>query len=133
MRRITCLLLAAGLALAGPAFAHHSLIGYDQAKRVTLEGVVADFRFGNPHPFLTINVGPDRHAWRLEMDNLYELKEIGITRDTFQPGQKVVVSGAPDRTGASQLYLYRLDRPADGLQYEQIGFTPYLRTVPKGR
>ena len=60
------------------------------------------------------------------MDNLYELDEIGISRTTFKPGERVTVSGWPDRTKPREIYLRRLDRPSDGLRYEQIGTRPRL-------
>ena len=72
-----------------------------------------------------------RQIWRLEMDNLHELDEIGISRTTFQPGDRVTVSGDPDRTKPREIYLRRLDRPSDGLRYEQIGSRPRL-TLTRG-
>ena len=114
---------------ATPAAAHHSLSGYDHGRRVTLEGVVTDFSFTNPHPILTIAVGQDR--WRLEMDNLWELADIGLTRDSFKPNDKVRVSGSPDRNAGKSMYLWSLDRAADGLHYEQVGSRPSVRRLPK--
>ena len=60
------------------------------------------------------------------MDNLHELDEIGISKTTFKPGDRVTVSGWPDRTEPRDIYLLRLDRPSDGLRYEQIGSRPRL-------
>jgi len=125
--RLPLLLLLA--LLATPAAAHHSLAGYDHARRVTLDGVVSEFSFTNPHPFLTIVVGQER--WRLEMDNLWELAEIGLTRDSFKPADRVRVSGSPDRTAARSMYLWSLDRASDGLHYEQVGSRPSVRKLPK--
>ena len=39
---------------------------------------------------------------------------------------RVTVSGNPDRTKPREIYLRRLDRPSDGLHYEQIGLSPRL-------
>jgi hypothetical protein len=118
---------AAGAAAAG---AHHSLAPiYDDARRLTLEGVVAQFQFVHPHPYLLIDVVRSdgvKQSWRAEMDNRFELADIGITAQTFKPGDRVVVNGSPGRTAEGILYLWRLDRPADGLRYEQIGSTPHL-------
>ena len=124
-------LLAAGFVLAAvPATGHHSIAAaYDSAKRLTFEGAITEFHFVNPHPFLVVEVaGRDgmRESWRLEMDNRHELAEIGITSDTFRPGDKVVVSGNAGRTEPRTLYLYRLDRAADGLRYEQLGYSPQI-------
>ena len=117
------------------ASAHHSFAGiYDQARSVTLNGVVREFQFVHPHPFLIIDVmgdGDDVNSWRAEMDNRFELEDIGITSQTFRPGDRVLASGSPGRTQPHTLYLWRLDRPADGLHYEQVGGTPSIRIPPR--
>lgn len=114
---------------ASAAQAHHSLSNYDQGRDVSAEGVVEEFHFVNPHPVLMIAVTDPsgvRQTWRLEMDNLHELDEIGISRTTFKPGDRVTISGDPDRTKPREIYLRRLDRPSDGLRYEQVGSRPRL-------
>jgi hypothetical protein len=111
------------------AEAHHSLSGYDRDRNVRAEGVIQEFQFTNPHPVLIIWVTAPSSApqmWRLEMDNLHELDEVGISKTTFQPGDRVTVSGWPDRAAANGIYLLRLDRSSDGLRYEQIGTRPRL-------
>jgi len=125
-------LLAIALALAAAApdvRGHHSIARvYDSARQVTLEGVVTEFRFVNPHPFLIIDAGAEGAAesWQLEMDNRGELVRIGVTAQTFRPGDRVVVSGSIGRAEPQTLYLRRLERPADGLLYEQRGGTPSI-------
>jgi hypothetical protein len=112
------------------ALAHHSISGvYDSGRQVTIEGVVVEFQFVNPHPVLV--VAPSRAQatdgpWRLEMDNRYELADIGVTAKTFKPGEHVIASGSAARDDSRSLYLMKLDRPADGLRYEQIGPSPHI-------
>jgi hypothetical protein len=131
------LALVAALAIGGLTLqAHHSISGvYDSSRRVTLDGVVAQFQLVNPHPFLVIDVvdpGDPRgdtgtaQSWRLEMDNLWELAAIGITASTLRPGDRVRVSGSLARAQDQRLYLLRLDRPADGFWYEQVGQSPRI-------
>jgi len=121
------------VASTAPAQAHHSLAGYDQSRQVALKGVVTGFRFSQPHPFLAIDVeaAGAKQTWRLEMDNLFELRAIGLSREAFKPGDAVLVSGNPSRDGARNLYLRRLDRPSDGLRYEQVGSNPTVSVRPK--
>jgi hypothetical protein len=129
-------LVVVALAISGLALqAHHSISSiYDSSRRVTLEGVVAQFQLVNPHPFLVIDVEPrdaggdtgTTQSWRLEMDNLWELAAIGITASTLRPGDRVRVSGSLARAQAQRLYLLRLDRPADGFWYEQVGQSPKI-------
>ena len=114
--------------LAFAADAHHSISAvYDSARQEKIEGVVAEFQFVNPHPFLIVTVAATEAApesWRLEMDNRFELSSIGMTADTLRPGDRVVVTGSAGRTEPRTLYVRRLDRPADGFRYEQIGSRP---------
>ncbi len=126
---IVALALAAS---ACTAQAHHTLTAYDQSSQVSLEGRVTKFAFTQPHPFLTIEVerGGAKQAWRLEMDNLWELRSIGLSSETFQPRERVLVSGNPSRDGSKELYLRALIRPRDGLRYEQPGLSPKLSIPP---
>jgi hypothetical protein len=124
---------AAAMAISGMApQAHHSISSvYDSSRQVTIEGIVAQFQLVNPHPFLFIDVTDDTgkpQPWRLEMDNRSELAAIGVTANTFRPGDRVVVTGSLARTQGQSLYLLRLDRPVDGFWYEQIGQSPRIRT-----
>lgn len=133
MCRFTFPLALVVVACALPAHAHHSIARvYDSAQQVTLEGVVAEFRFINPHPFLIIEVGAEGAtvSWQLEMDNRNELSAIGITAETFMQGDRVIASGSIGRVQPHTLYLRRLERPVDGLRYEQRGGTP---TIAGGR
>jgi hypothetical protein len=113
------------------ADAHHSIAAvYDGTRQQRLEGVVSEFLFINPHPFLLVTVGDDGagESWRLEMDNRFELQGIGVTSDTLKPGDRVVVTGSLGRTEPRTLYVRQLDRPADGFRYEQVGSRPRVNT-----
>jgi hypothetical protein len=115
--------------------AHHSFANiYDSGQTVTMTGIVREFLFVHPHPFLVVDVqnqAGERQTWRAEMDNRFELEDIGVTAVTFRPGDQVIVSGSPGRSQPLILYLWRLDRPADRLRYQQIGGTPSLNKAPR--
>ena len=114
--------------LGGSAEAHHSIAGmYDQGRRVTFDGTIAQFQFVNPHPFVMIDVKDANgvaQSWKAELDNRWELVEVGITPTTFKARERVVVTGSPGRSQALLLYVWRLERPADGFLYEQVGTSP---------
>ena len=113
------------------ASAHHSIAAvYDSTRPQRIEGVVAEFQFVNPHPFVIVTVGAEGggERWRLEMDNRFELADIGMTSATLKPGDRVVVTGSPGRTERRTLYIRQLDRPADGFRYEQVGSRPRVNT-----
>jgi len=115
------------------AVAHHSISAvYDSSKRVTIEGVVSQWRFVNPHPYLTVDVVDSGRAqpYHLELDNRGELAAVGVTAETLRPGDRLVVTGSQSRTEPRNLYVRKLVRPADGFEYEQVGASPVVR---KGR
>src|SRR2546427_11998279 len=44
------------VALASPALAHHSAAAYDTQKEVRLTGTITQYRFGNPHVYMILQV-----------------------------------------------------------------------------
>jgi hypothetical protein len=129
-RGSTVALLAAGAMGGTTALAHHSLSAvYDSRTQLTLTGSVREFQFVNPHPWIGLDVasGGNVRRWRLELDNRWELVDVGMNGDTFKPGDEIVARGSAGRDGAPTLYVLRLDRAADGLHYEQTGPSPRLR------
>jgi len=112
------------------AHAHHSISAvYDSRKPVTLTGSVREFQFVNPHPWIGLDVtdADGVRQWRLELDNRWELVDVGMKPDTFKPGDVIVATGSSGRDGARAVYVLRLDRASDGLHYEQHGQSPSLR------
>jgi len=128
-RWIVLFIVGIGIARA-EATAHHSIAGvYDGSKKVTIEGVVTEFRFVNPHPFVMVEVKQDGRTdeWKLEMDNRSELVDIGMTGQTLMRGDRVIVTGSPTRSPQPRgMYVRKLDRPTDGFQYEQVGSSPRI-------
>lgn len=110
--------------------AHHSIAGiYDSTQRVTIDGVVAEFRFVNPHPYIVVNVvtrDQRTESWRLELDNRSELVDVGVKADTIKPGDRIVATGSPAHDGSHNMYARRIDRRADGFWYEQVGSSPHV-------
>ena len=129
-RRVWIRALASALVTPIAALAHHSISGvYDSSRQLTVEGRVVEFQFINPHPLLIVAADSDPEStqtWRLEMDNRYELADIGVTAKTFKPGDRVIASGSAARAEPRSLYLLKLRRPADGLRYEQVGSSPRI-------
>ena len=44
------------LLVAGSASAHHSATMFEQTKQITVEGVVKEFQYTNPHSWLLVDV-----------------------------------------------------------------------------
>lgn len=110
------------------AFAHHWVVdSYDEHSLTTVEMEVVEFRFINPHPFIIARLAhkaasesnqDDTDLWTLEMDNRWELAELGFTEDALEPGDLIIVSANPSPYDARALYVRAMDHPVDGYRYE---------------
>jgi hypothetical protein len=112
------------------AYGHHSIAGvYDTRREVAVEGVVTQFQFVSPHPFVIVEVVRSAVAeeWRFDMDDRNEMGEIGMTASTLRTGDRIVVTGSPAREEPRRLYIQRFERPSDGFSYEQVRSSPRLR------
>jgi hypothetical protein len=118
-RALAAVLVAA---LSVPLAAHHSIASvYDRGKRATITAVVKQWRFVNPHPSIVVEAtmpGGTVRTLTLEMDNRWELAEVGFTDDTLKPGDRIEVTGDPSRREAQMFYVRNLRRPSDGFRYD---------------
>ena len=91
--RISGALLLA-LCLVASTYAHHASIGVDRTKTVTVEGTVKEFKWGNPHAWLELQVTRDNKSelWNFEMLPPSYLIPAGWTRSTVKVGDKVKVT-----------------------------------------
>lgn len=107
---------AALLCATGLAHAHHSNTAYDTGKSVEWQAEVKEFKFVNPHAyvFFTMQDGSGKPVeGRCELGARTTLSRLGWTIDTFKPGEKVTLKGAPGRNEANVCLLNSFTR-ADG-------------------
>jgi hypothetical protein len=94
--------LALLLLTAAPVSAHHSATMFEQTKTVTVEGVVKEFQWTNPHSWLLIDV-KDKNGkvttWGFEAEGPSTLQRAGIRPSEFKPGTKVTMTGRPMKDG----------------------------------
>jgi hypothetical protein len=117
----------AGLLLAGPLSAHHSIQAqFDITKHVTVSGSIAKVEFINPHSYLTINVKDADGKiikWAFEMAAAAQLRARGMSRADrggLKPGDEVTVVALAARDGSNSGLLQEL-KMADGREFK---FTP---------
>jgi hypothetical protein len=94
------LAIVALLLTAGAALAHHSPIVFDRTKQVTLTGVVTEFRWGNPHSWIHIDIADADGKvanWSIEMDPASHLAREGWRSTLLKPGDKITVVVYPLR------------------------------------
>jgi hypothetical protein len=91
--------LAAG---AARAVAHHSATMFDEKKTVTVEGVVKEFQYSNPHSWLIVDV-TDKSGkvttWGFEAEGPSTLTRAGIRPSDFKPGTRLTITGNPMKNG----------------------------------
>ena len=92
--------LCFGAAAAG---AHHSLAPYDRTVSKSIEGVVKDYTFANPHVRLTIavaNADGSTTDWEFESTNVSRMMGRGFNRVSARTGDTITVRYSPRRSGA---------------------------------
>ena len=101
------------------ANAHHSFAPvYDAKRMITVEGVVTQFRFVNPHATMSMDVTDEAGKvvkWTVEFDGNLNLSEKGWTADSIKARERVTVTGNPTHTGSPRMFFTRLVRP-DGTE-----------------
>jgi hypothetical protein len=99
------------------ASSHHAFSPvYDEKQVITLEGVVTQFRFVNPHAMMFMDVtdaAGNVVKWTIEFAGRLNLAEVGWTPESIKAGERITVSGNPTWTRSSRLFFRRLVR-ADG-------------------
>jgi hypothetical protein len=101
---------------SAPASAHHSRAGYDQAKDklTTLNGVVAEVMWRNPHVYVTWDSKDEKGTvvrWTGELSSTATMLSEGLSRDTFKPGDPLTITFMPTKAGTPQGLVIRVVRP----------------------
>ncbi len=113
IRRIRCRpagCFALAAFLSPPLDAHHGTFGFDGDRIVTLDGVVLEYRWTNPHSFVLIETRGERGEVRrieVEADGPSLLEPLGVGADSLSPGDRVLVYVSPSRRPASDAVLGR--------------------------
>ena len=92
-------IVAIVLLASTPAHAHHSVLGFDGDRPVTLRGIVAEVVWSNPHTYIAVDVveGVERGRWLIESESPVVLQRLGWTRTSVRPGDRIVTVGGPSR------------------------------------
>ena len=115
--------LAGLLTGAGPACAHHSFSAhYDIDAEVTLEGVVTDYQFINPHVlvFLDVtNAAGEVEQWIAESNSpsLFRRRG-GLRSDSLKVGDAITLAGHPSRVNPNDLHISLIVFP-DGTEFRR--------------
>jgi len=94
-------------------FAHHSVTFYSDDV-VEIAGELTRIEWRNPHIRLTLNATNDRgltETWEMEGSSIYNLARSGITAETFEVGQHLVITGQPSTREERMLLLREILLP----------------------
>jgi hypothetical protein len=113
----------AACAVAAQAYAHHSFPDiYLEDRTVTIQGELAQIVLRNPHSFVHLVVKEKDGSlvrYAVEWVGATELGGQGVTRETLELGDYVIVSGWPGRNPTDhRVRMTSLQRPKDGFGWK---------------
>ena len=123
----TCTVIVALVAAGAPVAAHHSAAGIDRTQSKTVSGTVKEFRWGNPHAWIDLDVANDKGAtdtWSIEMTSPTFLLRAGWKSSTLKSGDKVTVTVRPFRDGTPGGLFVSVTLPDGHEMTERAAATP---------
>jgi hypothetical protein len=91
---------------AGPLLAHHGWSQYDPDETVTVNGLVTEVEFVNPH--VMIKVESEGKTWLVVLPPIYGMQTRGLPGGALKPGMTVLLVGHPHRTDPSEMRAERI-------------------------
>jgi Family of unknown function (DUF6152) len=105
------LLIVCPLAFSAPAGAHHNpAMLYDLSKEIEVQGVVTEFRLGNPHLriYFDVDAGGAVEKWMAEGGSRTVLLRKGWDENVVSVGDRVTIRGQPARDGSNVMHMVYL-------------------------
>jgi hypothetical protein len=139
MSPINRLTLLASLMLVSLAtYAHHSFSGTYQAnKKISITGVVSEFRFFNPHvlAYVTVtNANGTKTQWISEGPAANQHRRAGWSKDSLKKGDLVRISGDSTRDGSPMIAMDKIEvlNPKDQSVARVLAKPQGATTLPDG-
>lgn len=98
--------LAAVLALAPVASAHHGWSGYDGSKELKLTGNITESGYEHPHGYVRLET-TDK-TWTVVLAPPSRMENRGLTAAMLKAGTRATVVGYPHRTDAGEMRAERI-------------------------
>lgn len=83
---------------------HGTAASYDQESWITVEGVVKEFYWRNPHSALFLEVSDENgevSEYGVELASPTLMVQQGYNRNIFKPGDRIEIRVHPSKTGAA--------------------------------
>ena len=102
MKLKSLVLMSAAIFFSAVAFAHHSFALFDHSKLTALSGTVKEWKWANPHTWLTVTIqkanGADEE-WALVGSSPNMMSRWGWNAADIKVGDKVMIDIYPARDG----------------------------------
>jgi hypothetical protein len=88
--------------MAAVSLAHHSAAMFEETKTITVEGVVKEFQYTNPHSWLLVDVRNKDGTvttWGFEAEGPSTLQRAGIRPSVLPVGTRLTITGRPMKDG----------------------------------
>jgi hypothetical protein len=136
LRSLRLVGLAAGIALASLASAHHSQVGiFDSQKNVEVTGVIKSISWRNPHGQILLtstNADGTTTEWDAETASIAVLRNRGAEPSAVVVGDRVTIAGAPSVRGRNEI-LARSMLLSSGYEFTFGGAQAYFPEGKSGR
>jgi hypothetical protein len=89
------------------SFAHHGFAAYSN-ERITVQAVIAELRFVNPHVQLYFSIegaSGESESWQAELTAPNKLARGGWTKNTLKPGDQIQISGEAAKNGGHSIRI----------------------------
>ena len=103
---VTAAILAAGLALAPAALAHHGWGSYDASTVLTIEGPIVEATYEYPHTAIVLE--HEGKPWEIVLAPPSRMDRRGIPDGEMVPGLVVKVEGYPSTAHEAELRAERI-------------------------
>jgi len=107
--------------------AHHSFVAhFDMQSQIELRGTVVDFKLRSPHSSLIVDgisyidgVAQDEEIQRWEVESMATsgMRRMGVTNQSFLPGQQITIIGNPNREPGFRFINSSFFITGDGTRY----------------
>jgi hypothetical protein len=105
--------------------AHHSVFAeYDINGSITIEGIVTEVWFKNPHVRFFVEVtnkNGQKVTWNTHGHNPSMLRRAGWVRDTLRVGEKIIMSGDPTYDGSPKMFIRKITLSDGSILENKVG------------
>jgi Family of unknown function (DUF6152) len=105
-RIMTTLGLLAAFSLSATVLAHHGWSEYDSSKTLNLTGIIKESGYEHPHGHIRLET-PDK-TWLVILAPPSRMQSRGLPSDALKSGNKVMVTGYPNRSKPEELRAERI-------------------------